>query len=65
MVVVEPFKGITYNSEKIGHLDDVMAPPYDIISPEMQEELYRKNEYNVVRLILGKIYPDDDEKNNR
>ncbi|KAA0010191.1 MAG: DUF1015 domain-containing protein [Thermoplasmata archaeon] len=42
-----------------------MAPPYDIISPEMQEELYRKNEYNVVRLILGKIYPDDDEKNNR
>ncbi len=65
MVVVKPFKGITYNSEKIEKLDDVMAPPYDIISPEMQEELYRKNEYNVVRLILGKIYPDDDEKNNR
>ena len=65
MVVVKPFRGITYNKERIDNLDDVMAPPYDIISPEMQEELYRKSEYNVVRLILGKIYPEDDEKNNR
>lgn len=65
MVVVEAFKGITYNKEKIGELAKVMAPPYDIISPEMQEELYKKHKYNVVRLILGKIYPDDDENNNR
>lgn len=65
MVVVEPFRGITYNKEKVGELDKVMSPPYDIISPEMQEELYKRHEYNVVRLILGKIYPDDDENNNR
>lgn len=65
MVVVKPFKGIIYNKEKIGELDRVMSPPYDIISPEMQEELYKRHEYNVVRLILGKVYPDDDENNNR
>jgi uncharacterized protein (DUF1015 family) len=35
------------------------------ISKEEQEELYRKSEYNVVRLILGKQYPDDTEENNR
>jgi len=64
MVVVAPFRGILYNKEKVGKLDDVMSPPYDIISPEMQEELYRKHEYNVVRLILGKKYPDDNESNN-
>jgi uncharacterized protein (DUF1015 family) len=31
----------------------------------MQKELYKKNPYNFVRLILGKENPKDDEKNNR
>ena len=65
MVEVIPFRGITYNKEKIKKLDDVMAPPYDIISEEMQDQLYKKNEYNFVKLTLNKITPEDDEKNNR
>lgn len=65
MVEVAPFRGITYNKEKIKKLDDVMAPPYDIISDEMQEQLYKKNEYNFVRLTLNKITPEDNEENNR
>jgi uncharacterized protein (DUF1015 family) len=65
MVEVVPFKGITYNKEKIGRLDDVMSPPYDIISSEMQTELYEKNPYNFGRLTLGKQFPDDNEKDNR
>ena len=59
------FKGISYNKEKLSTLDDVMSPPYDIISPQMQNELYEKNPYNFVRLILGKQYPGDTEYNNR
>jgi len=43
----------------------VMAPPYDVISAEMQERLYALHPHNVVRLILGKIFPDDTETNNR
>ena len=39
MVVVTPFKGITFNKEKINKLDDVMSPPYDVISEEMQKKL--------------------------
>jgi uncharacterized protein (DUF1015 family) len=65
MVEVKSFKGIIYNRDKIGRLDDVMSPPYDIISSEMQMELYDKNPYNFVRLILGKQEPDDDNLNNR
>jgi len=65
MVEVSPFKGIIYNKEKIGKLDDVMSPPYDIISSDMQSELYEKNPYNFVRLILGKQNPDDTKLNNR
>ncbi|MBN2065948.1 MAG: DUF1015 family protein, partial [Candidatus Thermoplasmatota archaeon] len=65
MVDVAPFKGITYNKEKISRLDDVMSPPYDIISKEMQQALYERHPYNFVRLILGKQDPSDSEKNDR
>ncbi len=65
MVEVKPFKGVIYNINKIKNLDDVMSPPYDIISEEMQEELYNKHPQNFVRLILGKKFSDDDRDNNR
>ncbi|VVB61826.1 Uncharacterised protein [uncultured archaeon] len=65
MVEIAPFKGTIYNNKKIKKLDDVMSPPYDIISESMQNELYNKNEYNFVKLILGKIFSDDTDTNNR
>lgn len=65
MVNVAPFKGITYNKEKISDLDIVMSPPYDIISQKEQNRLYKNNPYNFVRLILGKQYPEDNTENNR
>jgi len=65
MVEVSSFKGITYNPEKIGNFNDVMSPPYDIISEEMQTELYEKHPQNIVRLILGKQNQDDSAGDNR
>ena len=65
MVEIAPFKGIIYNKENITNLEDVMSPPYDIISEHLQNNLYKKNEYNFVKLILGKILPDDTDVNNR
>lgn len=64
MVDIAAFKGITYNKEKVD-INRVVAPPYDVISKAEQEELYKKSEYNIVRLILEKEYPDDNEENNR
>jgi len=65
MVEVKSFKGITYNNNKIQNLSNVMSPPYDIISSEMQKQLYEKNQYNFVKLILGKIFDEDTETENR
>ena len=65
MVEISPFKGTTYNKEKIGELDKVMSPPYDIISDKMQNELYEKHPNNFVKLILGKQFPTDTDENNR
>lgn len=44
---------------------DTFAPPYDVISPQMQEELYQKSPYNVVRLEYGKEFQADNEMSNR
>jgi uncharacterized protein (DUF1015 family) len=43
----------------------VLSPPYDIIGPQMQEALYARSPYNVVRLELGKTLPEDSETDNR
>ena len=65
MVEVVPFKGLRYNEELSGPLSGLIAPPYDVIRPDMQEELYARNPYNVVRLILGKQFEDDNNSNSR
>jgi len=33
MAKIAPFRGILYNPGKVGDLNKVMAPPYDVISP--------------------------------
>ncbi len=38
----------------------MLAPPYDVIGPELQERLYSRALQNVVRVELGKDYPDDE-----
>lgn len=53
MPEVAPFRGFRYNKLKV-ELDDVVAPPYDVISPDLQDKLYEKNPFNIVRLILGR-----------
>ncbi|MBN1141256.1 MAG: DUF1015 domain-containing protein [Deltaproteobacteria bacterium] len=65
MAKIAPFRGFLYQQSRIKDLKSVMAPPYDCISAALQEELYRHNPCNVVRLILGKTFDSDDDYNNR
>lgn len=65
MATMTPFRGILYNQEKAGSIGDLVCPPYDIISPSQQQELYRKNPQNVVRLEFGLESPGDTETDNR
>jgi len=46
-------------------ISKVVAPPYDIIPPKLQNELYGRHPNNIVRLILGKIKKADTAKDNR
>ncbi len=65
MAHIIPFRAMLYDEEKVGGLDSVVAPPWDVISPELQEELYRRSQLNAVRLIFGKQLPGDNERENR
>ncbi|HJX02084.1 MAG TPA: DUF1015 domain-containing protein, partial [Candidatus Humimicrobiaceae bacterium] len=64
MAEIIPFKGILYNVSKVS-MEDVLAPPYDIITPDYKEELYRKSPYNIVRIDFGKDQPGDSKTDNR
>ncbi|HIE03686.1 MAG TPA: DUF1015 domain-containing protein [Candidatus Latescibacteria bacterium] len=55
MARVRPFRGVRYDPYKV-KMADVVAPPYDIISPELREELLKRSPFNVVRLILPEGY---------
>ena len=52
---VRPFRGVRYDPHKV-EIADVVAPPYDIISSELKEELLERSPFNVVRLILPEGY---------
>jgi len=65
MADVRPFRALRYNTADPLSLALVTAPPYDCIAPEAREELYRTHPHNVVRLILGRDEPGDDDGHNR
>jgi uncharacterized protein (DUF1015 family) len=65
MADVYPLRGIRYTPEVVGDLAEIVTPPFDVISEEAQKRYYERNPYNVIRLELGKITPQDDSLNNR
>jgi len=64
MAKIMPFRGILYNVPSVS-MEDVLAPPYDIITPEYREALYMQSPYNIVRIDFGKEEPGDNEAANK
>lgn len=64
MAHIIPFKGLLYNPEKVSG-DDVTAPPYDVITPDYKETLYRKSPYNIVRIDSGNTMNGDTDTSNK
>ena len=65
MAVMAPFRGLRYNPELVKDLSLVVAPPYDVISPDSQRAFHARNDQNVIRLILGEIREADNGEQNR
>ena len=54
MAIVVPFCGLRFNPEKIGSLEDVVTPPYDVINEKKQAILAARNPYNMIKLDISK-----------
>lgn len=67
MADVLPFKGVLFNVPKISRATggDLLAPPYDIVTPEYQTELYEQSPHNIIRIDFGQEFSGDDEANNK
>lgn len=56
---VRPFVGLRYDPARVGGLDRVVAPPYDIIPPEQAPEFFNRSPYNIARIELARLlYPE-------
>ncbi len=62
---VRPFQGVHYNQRLIKDLSTVICPPYDIITPALQQELYHRSQYNFVRIEHGWELPQDTATDNK
>jgi uncharacterized protein (DUF1015 family) len=65
MAEICPFRGVYYNQQLVNDLSVVICPPYDIITLQMQQELYRRSEYNFVRVEHNRELPQDTAKDNK
>lgn len=65
MADISAFRGVRFDLGHVGSLGNVVAPPYDVIDAGLQQRLYDLHSANVVRLILNKDEPGDDEHENR
>jgi uncharacterized protein (DUF1015 family) len=62
---VRPFRGLRYRPGVAANLGELLAPPFDVISPEAQRFLLQRHPANIVRLELGEKRPDDTPDDNR
>jgi len=63
MADILPFRALRYNLNKVSAAE-VLTQPYDKITPTMQDRYYELSPYNLVRVILGKSGPADNENQN-
>src|SRR5947208_1339068 len=65
MAEIRAFRAHRYDLGRVGNLSDVVCPPYDVIDDGLQQALYDRSPYNVVRLELNKPEPTDTDASNR
>jgi uncharacterized protein (DUF1015 family) len=62
---VKPFKAFRFNADVAGDAGACIAPPYDVISDEERDELYRKSPYNIVHITKGQVTSSDNGQHNQ
>jgi len=58
MAEIKPLTALHYDLERAGPLQELLAPPYDVIDPDERERLAARSPYNVVHVDLPVGEPD-------
>ncbi|MCM8816981.1 MAG: DUF1015 domain-containing protein [Candidatus Omnitrophica bacterium] len=56
--MIFPFRGFRF-SEKAGKLEDLIAPPYDVIGKDYRKKLINRSSYNIVHLTLPESFDSE------
>jgi len=51
---IRPLRGLRYDTDVVGSLENVLSPPYDQYDEEMQAAAYARSPHHFVRLILNR-----------
>jgi uncharacterized protein (DUF1015 family) len=62
MANIEPIRALRYDPDLTGGLQDVVAPPYDVIDDQERAQLEARSPYNIVRVDLPQGGEDRYEK---
>ena len=62
---VIPFRGLRYNAPKVKGIENVIAPPYDVIKPEERVALEARHPANIIHLILSQPQDNDTDVENQ
>jgi uncharacterized protein (DUF1015 family) len=60
MAEIQPLHAVHYETGTAGALENLVAPPYDVIDDEMRRELTSKSPFNIVEVDLPRPEPGED-----
>jgi uncharacterized protein (DUF1015 family) len=62
MADVQPLRTVRYEPSAAGPLEDLIAPPYDVIDAELRAELVARSPHNVVEIDLPEPPPEGGDR---
>lgn len=61
-IQIEPFNPVIYNLERVGRLEEVISPPYDVMTPQEREKYALSHPFNIVHILLPRQACEDIER---
>ncbi len=65
MAEIVPFRAVRYAATRGRALGQLLAPPYDLVTPQQRDELLRRDPANIIHVTLGEDRPGDGPSANK
>jgi uncharacterized protein (DUF1015 family) len=65
MAEIVPFRAVRYSATRGRALGQLLAPPYDLVTPQQRDELLRRDPDNIIHVTLGEDRAGDGPENNK